>query len=49
VLRWSDADVTFSVRWNGTYWVHEARWVSLPAVSNRQYRYKGRPAIWALG
>ena len=40
VLHWGDPGVTFKISWDGTDWVHEARWAGLPCASGCQYRFK---------
>lgn len=40
VLHWGDPGVTFRIYWDGTDWVHEARWAGLPCASGCQYRFK---------
>jgi hypothetical protein len=37
-----DADASFLVYWDGTYWHHEVRWAALPCVNNCQYRFRVR-------
>jgi hypothetical protein len=40
VLHWGDPGVTFKIYWDGTDWVHEARWAGLPCATGCQYRFK---------
>jgi hypothetical protein len=40
VLHWGDPGVTFSIYWDGTDWVHEARWSELTCTSLCRYRFK---------
>ena len=40
VLHWGDPGVTFNIYFDGTDWVHEARWAGLPCATGCQYRFK---------